>query len=374
MKIAIDGRQLANEGSGFTTYTKSLISALARIDHKNEYFIYLDQALERPYIERGCNVKDVIVPANFGGFFWKQCSVPFEAIQKNRNIDLFHFLCNSPSYTCPGNLVYTIHDLIFWLHPGSIPLGHYLSLRLQMPIGAKRAKKIITVSLSAKKDICRFLHVDPQKVEVIYEGVDEDLAIVTDMAKRELVRERYQLPNSFILYLGSFLPHKNIPFLLKAFADLPAILRKKFPLVLAGNPGKNLDSVNGHIVSLNIQRDVIVTGYVQNSDLATLYSMADLFVFPSLYEGFGLPPLEAMACCTPVISSSSSSLPEVVGNAGKLLRPDDITNWTVAMENVLTDPELRSQMTEAGLTQVQKFSWRETAKRTLMVYERAMST
>jgi len=373
MNIAIDGRQLNSLGSGFKTYTTGLISGLQAIDSQNDYFVYLDRPLINLNFENSDNFKCRVIQNRFGGFIWKQIALPIDEWRYRKGIDIFHFLSNSPSYTSPGRLIYTIHDLSFLLYPGNLPRSHYLSLRLQMPLGARRAEKIITESQCAKKDICRFFQVDPKKVQVIYGGVDESYITVEDKNQLTEVQHNYNLPNHFILYLGSFLPHKNLFTLLRAYARLPLFLRNQYSLVLGGNPGKHLNGIMKLMLELDIQERVILPGYVSSDDIAPLYSLADIFVYPSLYEGFGLPPLEAMACGTPVVVSNSSSIPEVVGDAGLLVDPQDIAGWSAAIEQVLSEPDLRAQMRCAGLIQADKFKWAESAKQTLAVYEEVAS-
>lgn len=372
MKIAIDGRSLTWVDSGFKTYALGVIGGLIRIDHKNEYIIYLDRHLENPTWTKGVNFHEIVLRKGLTGFAWKQIKLPFDAMMNRRKPDIFHFLCNSPAYTCPGELVYTIHDLSFKHVPGMIPKHHALSLKIQMPIGAKLARKIITDSNSAKEDICHYFGTNPEKVAVIPGGVDEAFKPIGDQKKLDLIKKRYNLTDNFILYLGSFLPHKNLSTLLHAYRQLPDCIRESFTLVLAGYQGWNFDVVRRLIYELSLNDQVITPGRIPFEDLPALYSLASLFVFPSLYEGFGLPILEAMACGTPVIASNVSSIPEVVGDAGVLASPTEVEAWIDVITKVLLSQSEVTKMRLKGLERAKLFNWNEAARKTLAVYEELM--
>lgn len=216
-------------------------------------------------------------------------------------------------------------------------------------------------------DIIRYFKIPENKIKVIYLGVDEDYKPLSETEIRK-VRQKYHLNYPFILYVGSLISHKNIPTLIKAFYKL-----KKYglphKLVITGKRGWKYKNIFEIISKLNLQKDVVFTGYVQREDLPALYNAADLFVYPSLYEGFGLPPLEAMACGTPVITSNTSSLPEVVGNAGIMVDPYDIDGLAKAMYEVLTNEGLRAELRKRGLERAKMFSWKKTAEETLNVYK-----
>jgi glycosyltransferase involved in cell wall biosynthesis len=253
--------------------------------------------------------------------------------------------------------------------PEKLPWRHYLSLRTQMPVGAKLAKKIITESYHAKEDICQMFDVDPKKIVVIYAGIDQSFKPVNDLQFLNSVQKKYNLPNHFILYVGSFLPHKNLLTLVRAYNILPTWLKNDFRLVLAGHHGWNHENIKKLVIDLGLEKNVIFPGFIAQEDLPFLYKLADTFAFPSLYEGFGLPVLEAMACGTPVVAANSSSIPEVVGDAGMLLSPKDLDAWAYALKRVLTQPELTEKMIAKGLERVSRFDWDETARQTRLVYE-----
>ncbi|HUV05756.1 MAG TPA: glycosyltransferase family 1 protein, partial [Armatimonadota bacterium] len=234
----------------------------------------------------------------------------------------------------------------------------------------KKADAIIAISESTKRDIVELLGAPEHKIYTTLLGVDPPYRPVSDERKERVARE-HGLGHSTILYLGTLEPRKNIPALLAAFSQA----RKSSPakdctLVLAGGKGWFFNQTFKLVEDLGLKESVRFTGYVPAEDLPALYSAATVFVYPSLHEGFGLPPLEAMACGTPVITSNASSLPEVVGDAGIMVDPYNVEELAGAILRVLCDPDLRQEMSAKGLERAKKFSWEETARQTLKVYER----
>jgi len=277
--------------------------------------------------------------------------------------------------------VLTVHDLIFLLFPEyHLPLNRWFLNRF-MPLFIRRADAIIAISQCTKDDLIRHYGVPSEKVTVIYEGVDSRFHPVTDPDVLGRVRARYGLPEHYILYVGTIEPRKNLTALLEAFVALrkqasnrqPATSNQRleagsWKLVIAGKRGWLYEGFFRRLRELGLEGEVILLGFVPDEDLPALYSAAELFVFPSLYEGFGLPVLEAMACGTPVIASNASSLPEVVGEAGILIDPHDVGGLVKAMGRVLMDGGKRREMREKGLQQAARFSWERTAAMTLGVY------
>jgi glycosyltransferase involved in cell wall biosynthesis len=258
-------------------------------------------------------------------------------------------------------------------------LQNRLYLALMMPRFLARADRIIAVSEATRRDALRFYRLNPAKIDVIPEGVEPRFRPEADPARLEAVRRKFALPRRFILYVGTIEPRKNLPTLLDAYAALRA-QHPDVGLVIAGGTGWLYQSFFDRLRALSLEAHVALTGYVPDDDLPTLLSAAEVFAFPSTFEGFGLPPLEAMACGTPVLCSNASSLPEVVGDsssgsgqsAGLLLPPHDARAWVEALARVLTDPALRADLRARGLARAALFSWGEAARRTLDVYRRAM--
>ncbi|AXI24805.1 glycosyl transferase family 1 [Methanofervidicoccus sp. A16] len=238
--------------------------------------------------------------------------------------------------------------------------------------GMKKSDRIITISKHVKNDLVRHFSISEEKINVIYLGVNEHYKPIPEN-EIEKIKYKYNLKFPFILYVGSEQPRKNFPTLIKAFYKLKTKYGfNNIKLVKAGNPQISKYK-RKHIMKLidklNLQKDIIFTGYVPEEDLPALYNAADLFVYPSIYEGFGLPPLEAMACGTPVITSNTSSLPEVVGDAGIMVDPYDVDGLSKAMYEVLTNDGLREELRKKGLERAKLFSWKECAEEHLKVYE-----
>jgi glycosyltransferase involved in cell wall biosynthesis len=253
-----------------------------------------------------------------------------------------------------------------------IPIAYY---NTRNPIwklnekGLKKAEKIITISEFSKSDISKYIKYPEEKIEVIHPAVDHNL-YYQNRNKKALKKYRMKEGEKVVLYVGAEDPRKNVQFLINSFRKL----KNRIPHVKLLKVGMPNDiGVRGkllkHIDSLNLQNDVIFTGYVSESELAEIYNAVDLFVFPSLYEGFGMPPLEAMACGTPVITSNTSSLPEVVGDAAITVDPYDINKFAEEMYEVLTNEELKEEMIRKGLERSKIFSWDSSAKKTLKVYK-----
>lgn len=264
--------------------------------------------------------------------------------------------------------VLTIHDVVYLTHPEwHLPLNRYF-LTLAMPIFARRARAIIAVSEYTRREVVDLLHVDPAKVHVVYEAADPRFRPVRDPAALAAVRGRYGLAEPFILFVGAIEPRKNLAMLLRAFAALCQEPDFRHQLVIAGGKGWLYDEVFATAERLNLGDRLRFPGYVADEDLPALYSAADLFAHPAHFEGFGLTPLEAMACGTPVVVSNATSLPEVVGEAGLLVPPHDERAWAVALRRVAQDRALHDRLAADGLRQAARFSWGEAARRTVEVY------
>ena len=235
----------------------------------------------------------------------------------------------------------------------------------------KRSDKIIAVSYSTKQDLMNYFKISDNKIKVIYEAADQIFQPLSS-EKVQHFKDKYDLNYQYILYVGTLEPRKNIPLIIKAFY----ILNKEgfqHKLVIAGKKGWKYKTIYQLIDKLNLQKEVIFIGFIPDNDLPALYNAANLFVYPSLYEGFGLPPLEAMSCGCPVITSNISSLPEVVGDAGIMIDPYSVDELYEAMHKVLINEIVRKDMIKKGLERSQMFSWTKTAEETLKIYKEALN-
>lgn len=270
--------------------------------------------------------------------------------------------------------VLTIHDVVYITHPEwHLPLNHYF-LRLAMPIFAQRARAIIAVSGHTRREVIDLLHVDPAKVHVVYEAADARFRPVREAEALAEVCERYRLRRPYILFVGAIEPRKNLPLLLRVFSHLCQDPAFQHQLVIAGGKGWLYDEVYATAERLDLGERLRFTGYVPDEDLPALYSAADIAAHPAHFEGFGLPPLEAMACGTPVVASDATSLPEVVADGGLLVPPHDERAWAEALGRLAADRELHARLAAQGLAQAARFSWQETARRTVEVYRSVAAT
>ena len=365
MKVAIDLRKLHDFGIG--TYIRNLLRHLARIDHDSE-FVLLCAANDMGIgAQLGANFRTVLEPSpNYS--LREQIHVPWVLMRERP--DVYH----APHYVLPaavlGRSVVTIHDCIHLMFPQYLPSrAAYAYARSAMWIAARRSDRILTVSEASKRDILRFFKVRPEKIEVVYNAIDERFWLEPAEDDVARVRERYQLQHPFVLYVGNIKPHKNLVRLIEAFDRLRKGGFDNLKLLIIGDQISKLPALRRAVHSHKLHKDVRFLGYVQDDLLAILYRLAAVFVFPSLYEGFGLPPLEAMACGTPVVASNLSSLPEVVGDAAALVDPYDVGSIADAIRRVLTDPAFAASLRDKGLVRARGFSWEHSVARTHEVYE-----
>jgi len=285
-----------------------------------------------------------------------------------RKLDLLH----SPVYVspllAPCPTVVTIHDLSFIKLPGTFRAGNRSYLRLFTRLSAQKAEKVIVVSENTKRDAALLLGIPLERMVVIPNGVDAAFRRVQDRALVAEFRRRRGLPSKFLLYVGTIEPRKNLTTLIRAFARLKERGNVDHALVIGGSKGWMYEPVLGLAQDLGLSREILFPGFLSPEELPLWYNAADVFAYPSLYEGFGLPPLEAMACGTPVIASNASALPEVVGVAGVLVDPLDIEAWVAAMEELLLNPALRRSLGDAGLQRARRFTWQHSAQMTAQLY------
>jgi alpha-1,3-rhamnosyl/mannosyltransferase len=273
-----------------------------------------------------------------------------------------------------GPAVLTIFDLSFHYFPETHPVERIRYINRHFYPKLDRISHFITLSETVKREMMEQLSLSEDKITVTPLGVERYFSPVP-VDQLHPVTNKYGLkPSSYILYVGTLEPRKNIGNLLKAYALLSPSLREAFPLVLAGEVGWLMEKLNLEIERLNLQKTVIKTGYLPKEDLPALYSGATVFVYPSLYEGFGLPPLEAMACGAPVITSSVSSLPEVVGEAGVQVHPEETEKMAKEMQDLLTNSRRREVLSAMGLARSKHFTWEKCAAKTLEVYDRVVQT
>lgn len=369
MQIGFDGTPLLGQRSGVGQYTACLLDHLPPARPAWDFYLYSNTPLNgsRPALPQTYCV-DGYFPRS--RLYWMHLVLP-QVIRKNRP-DLCHFPNNSAPLHCPAPYVITIHDVSLFRFRQYHPRSRLLALRLLLPLAARRAAAVITVSHHARRELLQVLNLSPAKVHVIHEAVPTHLQPVTNPQELMAVRQIYDLPEEFLLYVGTIEPRKNLQRLIQAVAQLHRNGRRPH-LILVGPPGWLMnDSLENEVAAARLQKYVRFLGYVPQSHLAAIYSLATIFAFPSLYEGFGLPPLEAMACGLPVLTSRRSSMAEVCASAAYLVNPFDVCDIAAGLEALLARPELRASLREKGLQRACTFSWQKVAEETAVVYEKAL--
>jgi glycosyltransferase involved in cell wall biosynthesis len=371
VKIAIDIRRMTEFGVG--TYIRNIVRTLGRLDRETTYFL----------IGAPAKVKEIgPLPPNFHTvpLAEPERSVKsfreFRAIVKRLECDLVHIpnLFSVPrALPCP--YVMTVHDMLEHLSRGRQQTGFRGSLHFQLTKQVLRgAARIFAVSNFTKLEMEKLFGISPGRIEVIYNAIDERfLHGHATAADRQLIAERYQVTYPFLLYAGRISPHKNVVRMIEAFSALKTELEKDqvlpdLKLIIIGDDVSGNPDLRRTVIRSGVQNDVRFLGFVPIEVLRTFYDAAKIFVFPSLYEGFGLPPLEAMAHGTPVVTSNVSSLPEVVGNAAVLVHPENVFEIMRALHRVLLDQPLREKMKERSYRQAEKFSWEKSVRRILDAY------
>ncbi|MCM8785119.1 MAG: glycosyltransferase family 4 protein [Candidatus Omnitrophica bacterium] len=377
MKIGIDLTPLLRgKKTGVGWYAFNLIKNIRKIDKENIYVLYGSSLLK--YFKKN-EIKKFFKSENF-----YICVKPFPCLIYNfilqrflpieflyGKFNIIHNLYPFSTFNLYGKQIVTVHDLIPLIYPYLTEPLSFQEFKFNITKVIKRADKIITVSYSTKKDIIKFFNISPEMIEVIHLAADEIYRPIEDEKVIDYIKKRYGVDDRYILYVGTIEPRKNIPRLIDAFV----IVKEKFPeykLVLCGKIGWKSDFFYRKIreVPEKIKKDIILTGYVPLSDLPYLYNRCEVFVYPSLYEGFGLPVLEAMRCGVPVITSNVSSLPEVVGDAGILINPENKEEIVEAILSVLNSEDLKKTLSRKGLERAKLFSWEKTAKETIGIYKK----
>jgi glycosyltransferase involved in cell wall biosynthesis len=369
MRIAFDGTTLTPGRTGVGYYSEHLLHHLAA-QGDDEVVVLSNRPVDTT---RPLPPRTVVAPATvpLPRLVWLQVVAP--RVLRRLRPDVVHFTNGMMPFASPVPTVVTIHDMSLTMYPRYHPLRRVLLNRPLVDVAARRADAIITVSQSAKRDIMRIYGTDAARIHVVHEAAAPSFQPVRDASALEKVRRRYRLADRFILYVGTIEPRKNLPKLIAAFArrhkggDLP------HQLVCAGPYGWLSRDIEELIERLEIESALRFTGYVPFADLPALYSLAEMFVFPSIYEGFGLPVVEAMACGTPVVTGHVAALAEVAGGAVEHVERLEIDQLGETLVRLARSPERRHHLSLLGLQRSQVFSWDRAARETLNVYRHALS-
>ena len=370
--IGLNAHLLARGGdyrnAGVSRYIHNLLVHLPKADADLTYTAFVGER-EKSYPGWTMEASWLSTDEPLLRVLWEQLGQPWAA--RRAKLDLLH----APVYVSPalhsGPTVVTVHDLSFFLHPDLFRRPHRAYLQACTRRSVEKADAVIAVSESTRSDVIEVLGTPATKVTTVHNGVDSDMR---PLSRDEVnaYRRRHALPSQMMLFLATLEPRKNLPTLLEAYATMRQKHNSRHHLVVAGGRGWYYQEIYATVERLGLREDVTFLGFVPREELALLYNAAELFVYPSLYEGFGFPPLEAMACGTPVVVSNTSSLPEVVGDAGVSVDPYDADALASAILKVLSDASLRDRLRHAGLANAARFSWEKTASATVQVYRRVL--
>jgi len=380
MKIGINAHYLQKNGSGITSYLFNLINNLLLIDQKNEYLLIFNNQENNLFIDNiypnlkqkvssplNYRLKEKSLKSQLIKVAWEKLFLVYEI--KREKVEIFH----DPAFSAPllGSIpvIVTVHDLAFLRYPHAFTWKTLCYFKAFLKQTLRRADIIISVSESVKKDLLDLYEISANKIVVIHEGTDEYFKKLYNKEDINRIKKKYKISGDYLLSVSAINPRKNIIRILHAYKIL---LDKKIDikLVLVGKKAWLYQNIEKELVKLHLSNKVIFTGHISKEELRILYNGASVFLYPSLYEGFGLPLLEAMACGTPVITSNISSMPEVVGPAGVLVNPLKCEEIAEGIIKLITDKGLRYKKICLGFERVKKFSWKETAKKTLSVYEK----
>jgi glycosyltransferase involved in cell wall biosynthesis len=376
MKIGIEGQRLFRKKKhGMDMVALELIRNLQEIDHENEYVVFVKPDEDDAVLKETANFK--IVPLE-GGFYplWEQFALPKAA--RNEGCEILHCTSNTAPVNTGIPLVVTLHDIIYMesgyakiLNGSGTPYQKFGNAyrKLVVPQIIKKSRKIITVSHFEKNRIGEFFGIKgDNRLTAVYNGVSEHFKPVTDELELHRVKEKYHLPDNFFFFLGNTDPKKNTPGTLKAFSDFINQTNSNYYLVMLDYDHNELEKLLEDIGDESLINRIILTGYVINTDLPSIYCQSEVFLYPSLRESFGIPMLEAMACGVPVITSNTSSMPEVAGTAAYIIDPFKPEEITAALIKILNDKNLKAGLISKGYEQAAKFSWKAMAESVLGIY------
>jgi glycosyltransferase involved in cell wall biosynthesis len=384
-KIAIDARAISHpQRGGFKTYTENLVKHLLQVNVDYDYTLYFDRAMTNsPHSTIFNGVGKVVrTPGSLIGVpLREQVSLPYHFLADR--IDLVHFPCATAAIWSPRPFVITVHDTIELMSMSDKNAGGsfkrnlmHLYNRYNQIMAIRRAAAIITVSQNSKKDIINYFKIPEGKIIVTYEAPDEMFVYIEDKCQLDEIRFTYQLENEYILGIGSADPRKNLSCMIQAYSQLNPELIARYQLVIVMTHNRLQESLFSLVEKLGLSQRVKFLATVSNQDLVFLYNGATLFVFPSLYEGFGLPLLEAMACGVPVVTANNSSIPEIAGGAARLVDgiegKDGFTRLSAEMAKVLNDKYLQESLSHRGIERGKAFSWDKCAEETALLYRRTL--
>ena len=385
MKVSFAGQPLLEiEKTGIGYYTEGLIQSIMKRHREDNYCINVfsyrkpqgevNKSLE-VYSAYGAKVQICKkFPLKIYKLIWKFIPIPYKWIFRNET-DVTHFFNYHIPPFVKGKTVCTVHDMTIKAYPETVRLSSRFMMHLNLKSTCKRADKIITSSEFSKKEIMKYMNVSADKICVLYSGVDLNVyQPCTDVERISFIKKKYGVVGEYFLYLGTLEPRKNIERLIKAYALATKKINNVPKLVIAGRKGWMYKEIFQTVEQEKLTESVIFTGYIEKEEAPILLSGAMAFLFPSLYEGFGMPPLEAMACGTPVITSNCASLPEVVGDAALLVNPYSVEEISHAMKTICEEQNLRNNLAVAGRKRALLFTWDKLGEQLYQIYKEVVES
>jgi len=374
MKIGIDCRIYSSKFTGIGRYVYELVHRIAKIDKTNNYILFFKDKEFIKTEQFPQNFKKILV--NIPIYSFKEQTTFLNILNKEK-LDLMHFThFNAPIFYSRPSIV-TIHDLTLSFYPGkkNLSILRRLGYNLTLKTIVKKAKKVITISQNSKKDLMKILGTPESKIKIIYQGIGEKFKVIEDKNIIKKTLSKYHIQNPFFLYTGVWRSHKNIPNLIKAFHQIRTNFElPNLQLAITGKEDPFYPEVKNTIKQLNEDKNIILTGLVSEDELIALYNGANIYVFPSLYEGFGLPPLEAMACKTPVAVSQVSSIPEICGKGNAVFfDPKNVNDIAQRIYALYKNKELQTRLIKNGSLRVKQFTWSSMAENTYNLYKTCLS-
>jgi glycosyltransferase involved in cell wall biosynthesis len=372
LRICVDLSAGIHGSAGIGRYTLQLMNGVVAADAESQYTLFYNRPEDAQAPINLQHLPARTIP--YSEKEWRFRTLLAHLLHRPQDsllgqADVFHATNNVLPHLVQIRSIFTLYDLAFRLHPATHTRLNRWFLATMMPFFLRKADHVIAISKATARDAMELYNLNQEKITVIYGGITPHFRPVTDERRQQQIRSHYSLPHRFILFVGTLEPRKNLPNLLRAFA---AANTGEVKLVIAGKKGWFYQPIFNLVRELGIEQEVQFLGFVPDEDLPVLYSLAEVFAFPSLYEGFGLPVLEAMACGAPVITSNISSLPEVAGDAAWLVEPSDVQGMRLAIERLVNEPTLRQEFSRRGLVQSSQFSWRRAAEETLDLYRHVL--
>lgn len=371
-RIGLDARHVYRQRAGIGQYTYNLIKHVTRLEKHASFFLFVDttpkETLDARHItirKLGIDLKGFNWPRKFYSPFWMNFLLPKYI---NKQIDIFH----SPNYLLPLSIccrsVVTVHDLIFLKYPETYDFLYPRYLKLLVPKSLQKADKIIAVSKTTRNDLLEWLDIEEKKISVIYNGIGGEFVPIEDKGLLEQKAQELNLPNDFLLYVGTVESRKNLAVLLYAFRELKTKHQIPHKLLLVGKKGQGWQEIRNLPSKIGVENDVIFRGYVRTEDLVYLYNLADVFIYPSIYEGFGIPVFEAIACGTPVVASNTSSIAELAQGCARLVNSGSSEEFASGVSILLSNMEVRKKLLDAGMSRVKTLTWENSARQVQRLY------